>query len=70
MKFSRPLAPSQIATVATTTSHNTFLTVLAELGAVGEGPWAVVGDQRRLLAVYEPNDDAWLKPAVVLVTSQ
>jgi len=42
----------------------------AAVGAVGEGPWAVVDDERRLLAVYEPSGDAWLKPAVVLVTSQ
>ena len=42
----------------------------AEVGAVGDGPWAVVDDQRRLLAVYEQADDARLKPAVVLVTSQ
>ncbi|HEY1635558.1 MAG TPA: tRNA pseudouridine(55) synthase TruB [Acidimicrobiales bacterium] len=40
-----------------------------DVGAVGEGPWAVV-DDRRLLAVYEEGDDARLKPAVVLVTSQ
>ena len=42
----------------------------AEVGAVGSGPWAVVDDRRRLLAVYEQGDDARLKPAVVLVTSQ
>jgi tRNA pseudouridine55 synthase len=41
-----------------------------DVGAVGEGPWAVVDDRRRLLAVYEEGDDARLKPAVVLVTSQ
>jgi tRNA pseudouridine55 synthase len=41
-----------------------------DVGAVGEGPWAVVDDQRRLLAVYEQGDDARLKAAVVLVTSQ
>jgi tRNA pseudouridine55 synthase len=42
----------------------------ADVGAVGEGPWALVDDRRRLLAVYEQGDDARLKPAVVLVTSQ
>jgi hypothetical protein len=42
----------------------------AAVGAVGGGPWAVVDDERRLLAVYEAVDDTWLKPAVVLVTSQ
>jgi tRNA pseudouridine55 synthase len=41
-----------------------------DVGAVGEGPWAVVDAGRRLLAVYEQGDDARLKPAVVLVTSQ
>jgi tRNA pseudouridine55 synthase len=42
----------------------------AVVGAVGEGPWAVLDDERRLLAVYEPAGDAWLRPALVLVTSQ
>jgi tRNA pseudouridine55 synthase len=42
----------------------------ADVGAVGEGPWAVVDDRQRLLAVYEQGDDTCLKPAVVLVTSQ
>jgi tRNA pseudouridine55 synthase len=42
----------------------------APAGAPGKGPWAVVDDERRLLAVYEPAADGWLKPAVVLVTSQ
>jgi tRNA pseudouridine55 synthase len=42
----------------------------ADVGAVGAGPWAVVDDRQRLLAVYEQGDDARLKPAVVLVTSQ
>jgi tRNA pseudouridine55 synthase len=41
-----------------------------DLAAVGDGPWAVVDDRRRLLAVYEQSDGAHLKPAVVLVTSQ
>jgi tRNA pseudouridine55 synthase len=40
------------------------------VGAVGTGPWAVIDDERRLLAVCEPADDRWLQPAVVLVTSQ
>lgn len=42
----------------------------ASVGATGTGPWAVVDDERRLLAVYESAADGWLKPAVVLVTSQ
>ncbi|HEX6476831.1 MAG TPA: tRNA pseudouridine(55) synthase TruB [Acidimicrobiales bacterium] len=41
-----------------------------DVGAVGEGPWAVVDGRRRLLAVYEQGDDTRLKAAVVLVTSQ
>jgi tRNA pseudouridine55 synthase len=42
----------------------------AALGVAGEGPWAVVDDCHRLLAVYEGTGDGRLKPAVVLVTSQ
>ncbi len=42
----------------------------AEVGAVGEGPWAVADERQRLLAVYEQGEDTRLKPAVVLVTSQ
>ena len=42
----------------------------ASVGAAGQGPWAVVDDERRLLAVYEPAAGSSLKPAVVLVTSQ
>ena len=40
---------------------------VAELGA-GEdgGPWAVVDDRGRLLAVYEPHRDGRVKPAVVV----
>ena len=32
----------------------------------GEGPWALFGEDRRLLAVYEPFRDAEAKPSVVL----
>ncbi len=55
--------------VARTVGHGARLE-RADVGAVGEGPWAVVDDRRRLLGVYERGDDARLKPAVVLVTSQ
>jgi hypothetical protein len=32
----------------------------------GDGPWAMVGPDRRLLAIYEPFRDGEAKPAVVL----
>ena len=35
-------------------------------GAVGDGPWAVVADDGRLLAVYEAHKGTTIKPAVVL----
>ena len=37
------------------------------LGATGDGPWAVVGPQGDLLAVYEAYGPGRAKPAVVLV---
>jgi tRNA pseudouridine55 synthase len=37
------------------------------LGADGDGPWAVVDGDGRLLAVYEPHRGDTAKPAVVLV---
>jgi tRNA pseudouridine55 synthase len=40
----------------------------AALGAEGEGPWAVVDGDGRLLAVYAPHRDETVKPAVVLVS--
>lgn len=36
------------------------------LGATGEGPWALVGETGRLLAVYEATGTDRLRPAVVL----
>jgi tRNA pseudouridine55 synthase len=38
------------------------------LGVHGDGPWAVVGRERELLAVYEPYDEARVKPAVVIAS--
>jgi len=38
-----------------------------ELGAGGEGPWAVMDPDGRLVAVYEALDGGRAKPAVVLV---
>jgi hypothetical protein len=37
-----------------------------ELGAVGEGPWAVTGPGGDLLAVYQEHGGGTVKPAVVL----
>ena len=40
----------------------------AELtGFVGDGPWAVIGPENDLLAIYETFREATVKPAVVLV---
>ena len=37
------------------------------LGVDGDGPWAVLDEAGRLLAVYEPYRDGTVKPAVVIV---
>jgi tRNA pseudouridine55 synthase len=42
----------------------------AALGAAGEGPWAVLGPDGSLLAVYERHHPGTVKPAVVLSASQ
>ena len=39
------------------------------IGAVGEGPWAMVDQQGRLLAVYEATGTDRIKPAVVVAGS-
>ncbi|MBV8980939.1 MAG: tRNA pseudouridine(55) synthase TruB [Acidimicrobiia bacterium] len=39
------------------------------LGAEGAGPWAVVDSDGALLAVYEPYDEARVKPAVVIASA-
>ncbi len=36
------------------------------LGAVGDGPWAMLDDAGTLLAVYEPTGTDRIRPAVVL----
>jgi tRNA pseudouridine55 synthase len=36
------------------------------IGAVGEGPWAMLDDRGNLLAVYEATGTDRIKPAVVL----
>ena len=38
----------------------------AALGADGDGPWAVLDEAGRLLAVYEPFRGTTIKPSVVL----
>ncbi|WP_419917763.1 tRNA pseudouridine(55) synthase TruB [Candidatus Poriferisocius sp.] len=37
-----------------------------ELGGAGGGPWPVLDSRGRLLAVYEPYTEGWVKPAVVI----
>jgi len=39
------------------------------LGVEGDGPWAVVDADGDLLAVYEPYDEARVKPAVVIASA-
>jgi hypothetical protein len=38
------------------------------LAVDGDGPWAIVDMAGDLLAVYEPYDDARVKPAVVIAS--
>jgi tRNA pseudouridine55 synthase len=40
-----------------------------ELNAAGEGPWAVIDHEGRLLAVYEAASGGRVKPTVVLATA-
>jgi tRNA pseudouridine55 synthase len=51
---------------AAAVAHGKVLPVDALPGAEGEGPWAVLGEDGALLAVYEPHRDGTVKPAVVL----
>jgi tRNA pseudouridine55 synthase len=39
------------------------------LGITGDGPWGLVDDDRRLLAVYEATDTDRIRPAVVLASA-
>jgi tRNA pseudouridine55 synthase len=52
-------------TTAAMVAHGRVLDAAA-LGVEGEGPWAVLGGDGRLLAVYEAHGAGALKPAVVL----
>ena len=36
------------------------------LGAVGDGPWAVLGPAGAVLAVYEPFRSTTVKPSLVI----
>ena len=53
------------ADVAADVAHGKVLEV-ATLGVTGDGPWAVVGEDGTLLAVYEAHRGTTAKPSVVL----
>jgi tRNA pseudouridine55 synthase len=53
--------------VASDVRHGKVLEA-AVLGVDGDGPWAVMDGEGALLAVYEPYEDARVKPAVVLAS--
>lgn len=55
------------ASTATDVGHGKVLD-LDSLGAAGSGPWAVVGPEGDLLAVYKPYGIGQAKPSVVLAT--
>ena len=48
-------------------AHGKVLPLATFTGAEGEGPWAVLGEDGELLAVYEAHRGDTVKPAVVLV---
>jgi tRNA pseudouridine55 synthase len=48
--------------------HGKVLPIEA-LGVIGAGPWAVVGPDGALLAVYEPHRSGTVKPGVVLASA-
>ena len=55
------------AAVAADVAHGKVLPVDVVDG-VGEGPWAILGPDGSLLAVYEPHRPGTVKPGVVLAT--
>lgn len=64
----RDLAAAQVdADVAGAVAHGKVLPADALGSPAAEGPWAVLDDVGRLLAVYEQHRDNTVKPAVVLV---
>lgn len=56
------------AAVAADVAHGKVLPE-GVLGVRGEGPWAVLGPDGALLAVYEPHRSGTVKPGVVLAAS-
>jgi tRNA pseudouridine55 synthase len=52
--------------LAADVAHGKVLAV-ESLGVAGAGPWAVLGQDGSLLAVYEPHRTGTVKPGVVLV---
>jgi tRNA pseudouridine55 synthase len=54
--------------VAADVAHGKVLPV-DRLGVAGEGPWAVLGPDGALLAVYEPHRPGTVKPGVVLTAA-
>lgn len=62
----RDLAPVAVdAATAIDVAHGKVLPAGA-LGVTGDGPWAVLGPDGDLLAVYEPHRAGTVKPGVVL----
>ncbi len=62
----RDLEPVRVD-AATAASISTGLALdRVPLGAAGDGPWAMLDEQGRLLAVYEPTGTDRIRPAVVL----
>jgi O-antigen ligase len=68
VKLTLPIAPKDLYIVQTTTSHNTFLTVLAESGVVGLAllalPWLVIG-WRAVAAGRSRRAEPWIVGACV-----
>ena len=58
---------SATADVAAAVAHGKVLELEA-LGAVGEGPWRVLGPEGELLAVYEAHRGSTAKPVVVIAS--
>jgi O-antigen ligase len=63
VKLTVPVSPTDVQIVETTTSHNTYLTVLAESGAVGLAllalPWFVIG-WRAVAAGWRGFAEPWI----------
>ena len=63
VKLTVPIPPSELHGIETNTSHNTFLTVLAESGAIGFAllvlPWLVIA-WRALAAGWRGTTERWI----------